>query len=922
MDPTDDPMDVDIDLDILPPPRTSGNESEIAPAAGMYGIDEAGQKFYITTFNNTDAGFATNAPPDIQYEGGMKYDDYRNTVRATSENPWSPFTSRMDWEVAKWAKLRGSTSTAFTELLAIDGLSDQLNLSYKNATELNNMIDNSLPRRRPEFVREEVSIKGKSFDLFKRDILKCIASIYGDPAHAQYLQFLPERHYADPDKTIRVYHELHTGAWWWATQKAVEKDKPGATIVPVILSTDKTQITIFRNKSAYPIYLTIGNLPKDIRRKPSKQGQILVGYLPTSNLKHIKNKASRRRAIANLFHACMSNIVAPLRKAGLDGVVLEDGNGVRRRCHPIHCAYVGDYPEHVLVTCTYTGTSPVCEAPAHKLGEYPCIYPLRDADAVAKAITHMGTDVWVSECRKVNIKPVQNPFWKELPYTNIFRTITPDVLHQLYQGVIKHLISWITEIYGEDDIDARASRLPPNHGIRVFRKGITSLSRVSGAEHKQMCAFLLSVVTDARLPGGQSSASLMAATRALLDFLYYARYPIHTEQSLKDMEFSLAEFHRNKHVFIDLGVRENFNIPKFHSLCHYIPAIKLYGTTDNYSTEATERLHIDLAKDAYRATNRKDEFTQMTRWLERREKVLFHANFIARSHASLSSQPPTHGPSNESQSDNQNPESLPLVHFPGKRHTSIIPRVTLEELNPTYELKMTNFPTHESVSLDKIQDSVNGYGATLFKTALARFIIQYRFPEYTARQIDERAHDIVKFINRDAAGEETMDSIHAYPSQWTRSGRLSKTARFDTAIVKVRDISGQQGKELHGSGLRVGRVRVIFSLPTENLGLILPPNLPPPKHLAYVEWFSNFTRHPEPYSHLYKLKKEYRGEHPLVSVLPLNLVKHSVHLYPRWDMAKLADWESDTVLDQCDTFYLNPYKDLRTYFVLPKKTEA
>lgn len=47
----------------------------------------------------------------------------------------------------------------------------------------------------------------------------------------------------------------------------------------------------------------------------------------------------------------------------------------------------------------------------------------------------------------------------------------------------------------------------------------------------------------------------------------------------------------------------------------------MYGTTDNYNTEATERLHIDLAKDAYRATNKKDFLDQMVLWLERLEKL-------------------------------------------------------------------------------------------------------------------------------------------------------------------------------------------------------------------------------------------------------------------------------------------------------------
>lgn len=37
-------------------------------------------------------------------------------------NIWAPFQSRNDWEVARWAKLRGKGSSAFNELLAIPGV--------------------------------------------------------------------------------------------------------------------------------------------------------------------------------------------------------------------------------------------------------------------------------------------------------------------------------------------------------------------------------------------------------------------------------------------------------------------------------------------------------------------------------------------------------------------------------------------------------------------------------------------------------------------------------------------------------------------------------------------------------------------------------------------------------------------------------
>lgn len=40
-----------------------------------------------------------------------------------SDNMFAPFSSRLEWEIARWAKLRGPSSTAFTELMNIKGVS-------------------------------------------------------------------------------------------------------------------------------------------------------------------------------------------------------------------------------------------------------------------------------------------------------------------------------------------------------------------------------------------------------------------------------------------------------------------------------------------------------------------------------------------------------------------------------------------------------------------------------------------------------------------------------------------------------------------------------------------------------------------------------------------------------------------------------
>ena len=138
-------------------------------------------------------------------------------------------------------------------------------------------------------------------------------------------------------------------------QTTLESHRPGATVILVIISSDKTQLTLFRGKTAYPVYLTIGNIPKDIRRKPSSHAQILIAYVPTNKLEGITNKAARRHAIANLFHTCMQAALAPITTYGETGIAMMSGDGIWRRCHPIFSCFVGDYPEQALVTCTLYG---------------------------------------------------------------------------------------------------------------------------------------------------------------------------------------------------------------------------------------------------------------------------------------------------------------------------------------------------------------------------------------------------------------------------------------------------------------------------------------------------------------------------------------------------------------------------------------
>ena len=130
-----------------------------------------------------------------------------------------------------------------------------------------------------------------------------------------------------------------------------------------------------------------------------------------------------------------------------------------------------------------------------------------------------------------------------------------------------------------------------------------------------MSRLLLGLVLDLPLPSGQFSPRLNTAVHALLDFLFLAQFPSHTSHTIACLEASLDRFHNSNDIFFKLGIRDHFNLPKLHSLVHYTPSIRLFGTTDSYNMEQTERLHIDLTKDAYCVSNCKDKYGQMTTWL-------------------------------------------------------------------------------------------------------------------------------------------------------------------------------------------------------------------------------------------------------------------------------------------------------------------
>ncbi|KAG2124126.1 hypothetical protein BD769DRAFT_1628808 [Suillus cothurnatus] len=697
---------------------------------------------YITHFPLPTAGAPVSGPLEMPHE--HIYKGYSQKI-AGSENIYAPFESKLDFDIALWAKMCGSAlQHLLIFLLSTMWVHDSLGLSYKSSCELNNIIDKKLPTGCPQFRHQEIVVAGEAFDVYFQDVVECVKALYEDPEFAPYLVFIPERHYADKDKTMWLYHDMHTGKWWWCTQKEIEKEKPGVTIIPIILSSDKTQVTVFGNKTAYP---------------------------------HIKNQASQHCTITNLFHACMGLILEPLKSAGEDGLHMRSGDGITHRGHPLLACYVGDYPEQILVSGTMTDA----------------LFKPRDLESILAALNIADEDLigFAEHCAKLRIKPIQHPFWQGLPKLNIFHVITPDVLHQLYQGLVKHMIAWIKLAFGEAEIDARCCQLPPNHNICIFNKGISSLTRI--------CCFLLGVIIDIPLPNNISSAKL---------------YPCHSVETLQLLDEALTHFHDNKDIF--------FNLPKLHSYWHYLHMIQ----------------------------------DQMTLWLERQEKILWHASYV---HWCLAGDP------------------LLQSHLP-------------PDMQYAREYKMMKHPSVKAATINSLRDDYDTTTRAQVEHAAGHVYISF-----TLLPIFHK----VRYNAVNSAGHKdesvTIDLVHCQPAQRDKQGN-TMPGHFDTVLVTC----GNGGEK------SVEGLYIIWLTPFPSHILI-------PKHLAYVEWFSLFTGTSERNHGMHKVSRLYKNGEQLVSIISVKDIRRSVHLIPKFGRSAPQDWTSSNILELCREFFISPFTDHHVY---------
>jgi hypothetical protein len=405
---------------------------------------------------------------------------------------------------------------------------------------------------------------------------------------------------------------------------------PGATVLGVILSSDKTNISAMTGgRAAHPLLISLANISMEFRNKASNHSFLLLALLPIP--KYIHNKRRVRGVLeARLYHQCLDIVLAPLKAAARLGVMLSDPLGELRWCFTPLAAFIVDTPEAQLISCVGGKSSPVTTAIHHQFGDNFRHPPrtgsitLRTINKINKSQTALESlEKYETVAKTYRLNGVQLPFWRDWPLSSDPSTfLTSEPLHHWHKQFWDHDVKWCIHMLGAPEIDFRFSVLRNHTGYRHFNEGISRLKQVTGREQRDIQRYIIVVIAGAVPP------RFLIAIRALLDFRYLAQSPMITEEICDRINGCLSLFHRHKQAILDAGARRgkkneirHWHIPKLELLQSVVPTVCLNGVPCQWSADFTERAHIDVVKEPVRSGNNRAHESQICRYLDRLEKV-------------------------------------------------------------------------------------------------------------------------------------------------------------------------------------------------------------------------------------------------------------------------------------------------------------
>ncbi|KAN0103962.1 hypothetical protein V8E52_011458 [Russula decolorans] len=474
----------------------------------------------------------------------------------------------------------------------------------------------------PPSTKAPAAWKTAEYDGWFRDPCKLIRNMLANRGFDKEFDYVPYQEY--DYKGQHRFHDVFSGNWCWRQADIIAEDPNthGAMIVPIILGSDKTTVSVATGNNEYwSAYLSIGNIHNKVRRA-HRNGLVLLGFLPIpKSHKRYADDGKFRRFRRQIFHIALARILTLLKESMTTLEVNMCPDGQYRRAIYSFGPYIGDYPEQVLLASVVQFWCLKCLTPKDNLDRPDQSYRCREHTNVL--IESWSTlKLWDEYGVVDNVKS----FTTHFPRADIYEMITPDLLHQVIKGAFKdHIVTWVQQwliqAHGDawakkiiEDIDYRIAIIAPFSGLRRFPQG-RGFKQWTGDDSKALMKVYLPTIE------GHVPTKMVRAVRDLIEFSYLVRRDVHDTQTVEAINTALKSFHINREIFRTSGVIDHFNYPHQHSLKHYVAMIRAYSSPNGLCSSMTENKHIKAVKQPWRWSNRYNAMKQMLLTNQRLDKL-------------------------------------------------------------------------------------------------------------------------------------------------------------------------------------------------------------------------------------------------------------------------------------------------------------
>ncbi|KIJ58567.1 hypothetical protein HYDPIDRAFT_34041 [Hydnomerulius pinastri MD-312] len=508
-------------------------------------------------------------------------------------------------------------------------------------------------------------------DFYHRSLTSIIHETLLNPTHHQHFHYEPyELRWQPPHKAqdLRIHGELFTSNAFLDAHRSLQDSpkEPGCDllrrIVALMFWSDVTLLTTFSDAKLWPLYVFLGNEPKDKRGQPTAYLCTHAAYfqsLPDSFKDFVLENTGGKLPGDAFFMHCRWELFHAQWRVLLDddfieaythGLVLSGYDGIKRRLYPRIFTYSADYPENDT------------EEKRRKV-------------AAARRLIYKNQYVvdtpQVEELLKdESLVPTVNAFSDRLAHLgfNLHLILVVDLLHEFELGVWKvifiHLLRMLDSLKSNllSDLDYRYRQVPTfgRGTVRRFHRNVSELKKMMARDFEDLLQCAIPVFT-----GLFPEPHHAVITRVLFLLGYWhgmAKLRMHTDETLGILENVMkalgealrksvaetcpafatrelrceAECQRRRQAHEGLGngsvaetqgttndknVRNakvlNLKTYKLHALGDYAAQIRQYGTTDSYSTQPGELEHR-TSKGRFTRMSRKAYIAQLAA-IERRQ---------------------------------------------------------------------------------------------------------------------------------------------------------------------------------------------------------------------------------------------------------------------------------------------------------------